>query len=139
MKKAIVSLWFLFLTVSINAQEIAVPTLSKDAYLKKSRVQKVIGWAFLAGGIALYIGAAKNYEIYFANSASNSIDNSTSTLYGIAGTGAFIGGIISFRSARKNKRMAMSVTIKKQELIMPPQSIVFIKPQPSISLNIPLR
>lgn len=139
MKRAIVSLLLLLLSFSMNAQEITVPTLSKEAYLKKSKTQKVIGWVLLGGGIGLFVGAIKNYEMHFNFGGPNTTDNTTSTLYGIAGTGAIVGSIISFHSARNNKRKAVSVTIKTQELLLPVKSTVFMKRQQAISLSIALR
>ena len=142
MNKAICAFLFVLLSLNVSAQQSASPILSKEAYLKKSKAQRLTGWLLLAGSIGLFSGAVATYEMNFnpfgSSSVGNTSDNMTSSLLGIAGTGALVGSIVSFSSARKNSRKAAAVTLNYQRILIRGQSSLLAKTQPALSLQIDL-
>lgn len=134
------------------AQEIssdtAKPVLTKEAYLKKSKVQKTgaivlvsAGGAMVITGLYLAIvelgGDAYNVAFPYTKVDKNNNKVLSAALI-VGGLGTVYGSIRLFVSARKNKRMAYSVYFKNEYAPQLQQSFVINKPVPSLNLKIRL-
>jgi hypothetical protein len=125
MKKIIV--FTLLLTVSINSfsqQTKPSLNLTKQSYLKKSKKQRTAAWIMLGGGFTLAVtgftvsvvnglGDAFASSVTDDNSSSGSSIDAGSVVF-TTGAVAMLGSIPFFITAHKNKKKAMSLSIKNE-------------------------
>jgi hypothetical protein len=139
MKKGIFLLLLLQISLSAFSQETHNSLLTKEDYLKKSNSQNKAGWVLLGTGIGCIVGFANTFELNLnlGESASQN-DNTLSTLFGVGGLASITGSIISFVSAGKNKRKAVSITLINEKLLLPMQEASTMKTQPAINVRLKL-
>jgi hypothetical protein len=107
MKRSIVFLLFLLLSVPAFTQQTDPPQLSvKESYLLKSKHQKTAAFVLLAGGAALAGGG-----FLVGNSKEASFDDAGTGIV-MAGVGvlSMLGSIPLFIASTKNKNRAMKVS-----------------------------
>ena len=137
MKKIIICVLLVILSVaSFSQQTTAVsPILTKTDYLKKSKNQKTAAWILLGGGITTSIIGLT--QINLAGSDEN-INNGLGTALFITGSAAAISSIFFFSASKKNKRKAMSLSFKLQQMPQLQQTSIGYYPIPSLKLKISL-
>lgn len=133
MKKIKLALLLSLFTMSASAQQTtSSPSLTKSGYLKKSKKQKTIAF-FLAGGgsIAWLVGVSK-----YMNQSDN-IDGGGEAAMIIGGTAA-LASIPLFIISSKNKKKAMSMSLKNQMLPQLQSSGFVYRSVPSLTLKFSL-
>ena len=145
MKKSILSLALLLMLMQAFCQEPINPILTKEDYLRKSRTSKTAGWILLGSGVGMLVGSAATYEfvidfgpMFGAPPSPSHVDNTASTLLAIGGVCGVVGSIISFSAAKRNKRLAATVTVINQRIPLLQQSTMVSKVQPALCLRLPL-
>lgn len=147
MKKIIICISLLTVSVTSFSQQInPSPALSKQDYQHKSKNQKTAAWILLAGGTAMIITGG----IIWGNEVNKTIENDPwSVFYApytttkgagltVAGLVFTAGSIPLFIVSAKNKRKAMSVSLKN-EMMPQLQSSRFVQRNiPSLTLKISL-
>ena len=134
MKKLTVCFFLLLLTLVSFGQSTAVkPDLSYDRYMKKSVRQNKLGWILLGGGIALSV-----ITILVASQIKEGGEATAVFVY--LGTGLVMittpASIPFFFSAHRNKKKAMSLSIKNETAFVPYK--LSFPGIPSVSLKINL-
>jgi hypothetical protein len=103
-------------SISLFSQQ-TTPTVNTD-YLKKSKNQKTTAGILLGGGTAfVLIGLAlfpKNYSLFGGNSSSTESQAGVSAVMILAGGGSMLASIPFFIASSKNKKKAMSMSLKNQ-------------------------
>lgn len=147
MKKIIAFTLMLLITDTLFSQQTTPSTvLTKQDYLKKSKNKKTAAWVLLGGGTAFTIIGLANAmngvenSLYGINLTTGQVDeNITSgSIFFITGAAAILGSIPFFISSGKNKRKAISMSIKNE---LAPQQLnrnFVYKSIPSLTLNISL-
>ena len=151
MNKAIILILMLILSTNLFSQQTEPsPSLSKDAFLQKSKRQKSAAWILLAGGfasstISVLIAAPKATEDYLSIfpgvlvGATPIEHNYTGeTILLIAGTAAMLSSIPLFIAAGKNKRKAMNLVFKNEIAPQVQRTSFVYRSVPSLSLKIDL-
>jgi hypothetical protein len=124
------------------------PFLTKQEYLQKSKAQRTGAIVMVSAGGALAIAglilAVENLGTdigndLFPNTPGEPKKNEAlSAVLLIAGVGAMLGSIGLFRSARKNKQKALSVTFKNELSPQLQKSLVVNRYVPSLTFKISL-
>ncbi len=136
MKKMIISLALLLFMVKLFGQ---TAVLSKDHYLKKSKIQKTVGWVMLGGGVAMTTIGLVLITKQVNDDPLNLLEYSEG--YGIltlAGAGTALGSIPFFISSAKNKRRALSLAISNQKIFVPQPKGYALNSQPTLTLKLAL-
>ncbi len=154
MKKIIV--FTLMLTVSATSfsqQTNSLPVLTKQDYLKKSKNQKTAAWILLVGGAAMVVTGSivRANDLNKENEASPYVDPNgfNFQFYGsnnynsgdwivVAGLVAAAGSIPLFIAGARNKRKAMSVSLKNETIPHLQNGSFVNRSVPSLSLKINL-
>ncbi|HSQ47412.1 MAG TPA: hypothetical protein VLM44_10910 [Lutibacter sp.] len=109
------------------------PSLLKEDYLQKSKSQKNTGWVLLAGGTTLAVIGAITFD---KSDDWSSVD--TGGFMVLGGAVAAAASIPFFISSVKNARKAATISFNYQKMYFPQQHTFIAKPQPAITLRIPL-
>ncbi|HEX5654397.1 MAG TPA: hypothetical protein VFX58_15045 [Chitinophagaceae bacterium] len=115
MKKIVVSLLCLLVTIGIFAQGQPKPEYNSDYYSKKAKTQKILAWGCLGGGIALAVTGAALSGTYAEDAGK----------WMIAGGGVLIvTSIPLFTSSTKNQKKAASMKLAfgTQDVLVPEQN-----------------
>ena len=140
MKKMIAfSLLLIASVASFGQQTNETTQLSKQDYLQKSKHQKTAAWLLLGGGTVLVtIGGLINaHEVYDPYSFDRNYSNKGTPLT-IAGTLAIAGSIPLFIVAAKNKKKAMSLSLKNETVPQFYKQSIVSLPLPSLNIKIGL-
>jgi hypothetical protein len=105
----------LFLSAAYSQGSDTIPSLSKERLIKKSRVQKTIGWFMVGTGIPVV--AACVYFMTFPNDALSEKGKVAAALAG--GVAYTIGGISLIKNGRRNKAMALALGLENRQLPLP--------------------
>ena len=131
MKTIILSIVMLFFISTVMAQ---TTSFSKEYYVEKSQKQKKTGWIILGTGLGF---AAIGGLVQLSNSNSDSWDfDFTGAYMAIGGGVVSLASIPFFTSASKYKKMAISVSLNNEDLMIPQNSSLFIKKQSSLCLKV---
>jgi uncharacterized membrane protein len=133
MKKITISLLLLIASgVMFSQQSNPASVLTKQDYLQKSKNQKTAAWVLLGGGTAMVGGS-----IIWALQDIFSTSSGPSVLF-VTGGVAMIGSIPLFIVSGKNKRKAMSLSFKMQQVPQLQNGSFVNQPLPSVNLKISL-
>jgi len=135
MKKIILILIGSFLVLSSYSQTLN-PTLTKDAYLQKSKKQKTTGWVLFTGGTTMALIGGLVFSDNFDYGSDAATDSSGYLVLG----GVFVDllSIPFFISSAKNARKAASISLNTQKLSLPVYNISIPKQQMALTLRIGL-
>ncbi len=142
MKKIILFLaFFSMLTKGFN-QQVEEPKmeLTKQEYLKKSKSQKTAGRILLGGGgILIGAGLLTNLSNGLGNLfVEESQKNSSGDIFTVLGVISIAGSIPLLISAGKNKRKALSLSVKNQPSQVLQNNRLYSKIIPSLTFKINL-
>ncbi|MBK8605497.1 MAG: hypothetical protein IPN82_01275 [Chitinophagaceae bacterium] len=142
MKKIILFIaFFSMLTKGFN-QQVEEPKmeLTKQEYLKKSKSQKTAGRILLGGGgILIGAGLLTNLSNGLGNLfVEESQKNSSGDIFTVLGVISIGGSIPLFISAGKNKRKAISLSVKNQPSQVLQNNQLYTKMTPSLTFKINL-
>ncbi|MEL1241970.1 hypothetical protein [Flavobacterium flavipallidum] len=115
------------------------PSFTKENYLEKSKKQKRTGWIILGTGLGLgAVGGLVQLRNSNTTSYGSGFDFDFTGVYIAIGGGVVaLASIPCFISAAKNKKMALSITMNQQNILLPINNEFVIK-HPSLSLKIEL-
>jgi hypothetical protein len=116
-------------------------TVSKEAYLIKSKNQKTAAWIMLGGGTLLFIGgmiAHSNYLEEVEDPFEPLTEVSTGELAAFIGVLAAAGSIPLFIASSRNKRKAMSISLKNESAKQVNGNSLAVKYIPSVCLKLTL-
>lgn len=127
--KKMISLAMLLAVVvtSFSQQTEPSPVLTKQDYLQKSKSQRTSAFILLGTGAAL-----------LAIAAPGNVSLDILPVLVIGGGAAIVGSIPLFIAAGKNKKKAMNMSFRFQEIQLPHSSGLAEKKIPSLSLNLSL-
>ncbi|MBP6477320.1 MAG: hypothetical protein KA290_06350 [Chitinophagaceae bacterium] len=142
MKKIILFIaFFSMLTKGFN-QQVEEPKmeLTKQEYLKKSKSQKTAGRILLGGGgILIGAGLLTNLSNGLGNLfVEESQKNSSGDIFTVLGVISIAGSIPLLISAGKNKRKALSLSVKNQPSQVLQNNRLYSKIIPSLTFKINL-
>jgi len=142
MKKIILFIaFFSMLTKGFN-QQVEEPKmeLTKQEYLKKSKSQKTAGRILLGGGgILIGAGLLTNLSNGLGNLfVEESQKNSSGDIFTVLGVISIAGSIPLLISAGKNKRKALSLSVKNQPSQVLQNNRLYTKIIPSLTFKINL-
>jgi hypothetical protein len=132
--------------ISFSQPANALPALTKQDLLQKSKQQKTAAWVLVAGGAVLIVTGS----VVWANDINKAAETDplggiaaiyTSTSgYGLAVAGlvAAAGSIPLFIAAARNKRKAMSISLKNEAIPQLQNGSFVNRSVPSLSLKINL-
>ena len=114
--------------------------LTKQEYLKKSKSQKTAGRILLGGGgILIGAGLLTNLSNGLGNLfVEESQKNSSGDIFTVLGIISIAGSIPLLISAGKNKRKALSLSVKNQPSQVLQNNRLYTKMTPSLTLKIDL-
>ena len=114
--------------------------LTKQEYLKKSKSQKTVGRILLGGGgILIGAGLLTNLSNGLGNLfVEESQKNSSGDIFTVLGVISIAGSIPLLISAGKNKRKALSLSVKNQPSQVLQNNRLYTKMTPSLTLKIDL-
>ena len=114
--------------------------LTKQEYLKKSKSQKTVGRILLGGGgILIGAGLLTNLSNGLGNLfVEESQKNSSGDIFTVLGVISIAGSIPLLISAGKNKRKALSLSVKNQPSQVLQNNWLYTKMTPSLTLKIDL-
>lgn len=114
--------------------------LTKQEYLKKSKSQKTAGRILLGGGgILIGAGLLTNLSNGLGNLfVEESQKNSSGDIFTVLGVISIAGSIPLLISAGKNKRKALSLSVKNQPSQVLQNNRLYTKMTPSLTLKIDL-
>lgn len=142
MKKGII--YFLLVLVSISSftqQTNPSQTLTKQDYLKKSRHQKTVAGLLLGGGTTLVLTGIiiPKGELVHEGFLSNDYENNgIKNIFKLTGFLSIVGSIPMFIASSKNKKKAMSVSLKNQSVPQLQKNNIVYNAIPSLSLKVSL-
>jgi uncharacterized membrane protein YidH (DUF202 family) len=147
MKKIIVFTMLLTVSAASFSQQInPSPAFTKQDYLKKSKNQKTAAWILLAGGMGMIITGT----VIWSNEVNHKIENdpfgifyapyTTTSGSGITAAGLIVtaASIPLFIVSAKNKRKAMSVSLRNETMPQLKNESFVNQPLPSLTLKISL-
>ncbi len=142
MKKIILFLAFFSMLTKGFSQQAEEPKmeLTKQEYLKKSKSQKTVGRILLGGGgILIGAGLLTNLSNGLGNLfVEESQKNSSGDIFTVLGVISIAGSIPLLISAGKNKRKALSLSVKNQPSQVLQNNRLYTKMTPSLTLKIDL-
>jgi hypothetical protein len=141
MKQVIVLLLLLVISATTFSQQTdPPPSLTKQDYLKKSKSQNTAGWILAGAGTSLVVVAFATTNLSDIGDAINGDNSGLNT-----GTALFVtGGIVAISSiplfiiAAKNKRKAMSLSLKNEPVSAPFRIDIINSTIPSFTLKLSL-
>ena len=145
MKKITIILFLLLFARCLYSQQIdSTPTLTKQDYLKKSRNQKTAAWVLGGTGIILIgtglvvaaVDVTEEFVGIFAPEVNDGGDSGG--VIALAGLVAVGCSVPLFFASDKNRKKAMSLSIKMQHLPKPQHNSLTKSSIPSLSLKIGL-
>jgi len=138
----------LFLFESFSQQIDPAPALTKQDYMEKSKKQKTAAWVLLGGGAALIITgtilSANEVEKDYQNDPNNPFAPLTEADFDgpewVFTTGIFagLGSIPLFIASSRNRRKAMSLSLKNEQFQSLKNSSLVYRPMPAVSLKVKL-
>jgi len=138
----------LFLFESFSQQIDPAPALTKQDYMEKSRKQKTAAWVLLGGGAALIITgtilSANEVEKDYQNDPNNPFAPLTEADFDgpewVFTTGIFagLGSIPLFIASSRNRRKAMTLSLKNEQFQSLKNSSLVYRPMPAVSLKVKL-
>jgi hypothetical protein len=142
MKKIVLFVALSLVILQSFSQDTTTRVLTKSEYLKKSRSAKTTGWILVGSGLGMAIGSAATFQLSFGpvlggSSSSSQEDNTASTLLAIGATGAIVGSIIAFSTAKKYKKLAATVSIHTERIPTLQQYTFGSRTQPTVHIRIP--
>ena len=142
MKKIILFLAFFSMLTKGFSQQVEEPKmeLTKQEYLKKSKSQKTAGRILLGGGgILIGAGLLTNLSNGLGNLfVEESQKNSSGDIFTVLGVISIAGSIPLLISAGKNKRKALSLSVKNQPSQVLQNNRLYSKIIPSLTFKINL-
>jgi len=142
MKKIILFLAFFSMLTKGFSQQAEEPKmeLTKQEYLKKSKSQKTAGRILLGGGgILIGAGLLTNLSNGLGNLfVEESQKNSSGDIFTVLGVISIAGSIPLLISAGKNKRKALSLSVKNQPSQVLQNNRLYSKIIPSLTFKINL-
>jgi len=142
MKKIILFLAFFSMLTKGFSQQAEEPKmeLTKQEYLKKSKSQKTVGRILLGGGgILIGAGLLTNLSNGLGNLfVEESQKNSSGDIFTVLGVISIAGSIPLLISAGKNKRKALSLSVKNQPSQVLQNNRLYSKIIPSLTFKINL-
>lgn len=145
MKKALFFITCMVIMAGAYCQEDTVNTpgspVTKQEYLQKSRNQKTGAIVLIsAGGVVTFIGMIvgldNSLEDIFEPNKPSGGDETLAGVLIVGGVAAMLGSIILFKSARKNKERALSMSFKNELVPHLQRGIVFNRSIPSFNIKI---
>ena len=141
MKKLPLSLVFVAVMLTVSGQEMQPDTsihpLTKEEYLKESRQQRTGAIILLAGGGAVLMGglaiAAQHFDLF---NLEEERDETLEIVMIVIGGAAMLGSIPVFKSAKKNKLKAMSLSFKNERTIQLQNGFAQLKRIPSLNFTL---
>ncbi len=123
MKKFLLTLTLLFFVFNLFSQSKTSVGLSKDDYIKKSKNQKKVGWILLGGGAALVAtgliipqGESEGIDICPVTLLCEEYKNDEiKAAFGLTGFVSMLSSVPFFVASGKNKRRAVSVSLKTEK------------------------
>jgi hypothetical protein len=139
MKKIIAIIFFFTISTLCFSQQIdSLPVLTKQDFLQKSKSQKTTAWIMLVGG-AILTGTGMAIGV---NESTDAVVSPFTLEPGpvllITGSVFMLSSIPLFMAANKNKKKAMSLTIKNEKALQLHKQKFVYKSIPSISLKVAL-
>ena len=138
----------LFFFESFCQQINPAPALTKQDYLEKSKKQKTAAWILLGGGAALMITGSilslNEMEDDYSNDPYNPFAPLTEADFdgpewaATIGIFAGLGSIPLFIASSRNKRKAMSLSLKNEQFQSIKNSSLVSRPMPAVSLRVKL-
>jgi hypothetical protein len=121
------------LSAQVN-DTLPVVTIDKQHLLAKSKLQKTIGWTIVGTGapVALVTG------VLLVSFGKDVWDEGLATVVFVGSTAYTIAGISLIKAGSRNKQRALSLALIQNNIMVPAINGVSYKPQPAISINIPL-
>lgn len=140
-KNAMLTMMFFFISVVIFSQQTnpALPSTKQD-FLKKSKSQKIIAWILAGTGVTsviISIATIDGTELFSSLAGNNKPVNRFGILF-FGGCIVSLSSIPFFISSGKNKRKAMSLSFKMEQVPQLQIASLVNKPIPSISLKLRL-
>ena len=126
--------------ISYSQQVSPAPQLTKQDYLKKSKSQKTIAWILAGTGVTsviISIATIDGTEIFSSIEGNNKPINRFGILI-FGGCIVSLSSIPFFISSGKNKRKAMSLSLKMEQVPQLQIASLVNKPNPSVILKIRL-
>lgn len=124
------------------------PVLTKQQYLQKSKGQRTAAIIVISAGgvmtiaglilVVQNLGTDIGNDIFPDTPPDKKKNEALSWVLTVVGAGAMLGSISLFRSAHKNKRIAMSMSFKNEPAFQLQRSMVFTRYVPSLTLKINL-
>lgn len=127
MKKVLSLLFVMMFALTTFAQQ------AKTDYLKKSKKQKTTAWMMLVGGTV--VGIVGLSKINLAGS-DEPINNTPGTIMFFTGLGSSIASIPLFIASKRNKKLAMNLSVRPGVIPVFPGVNQEQKPQTVLSLKI---
>lgn len=132
--------------ITLFSQVQTSPMTVKEDYLKKSKNQKKVANILLIGGGALVAtglifprGEEERDMSAFYIYANYKNDGISAVLI-LTGTVAMLSSVPFYLASSKNKRRARAITVnmQNQDILIPSNSTLILKRQPSVTLKLPL-
>lgn len=133
-------LFLIFSNFTFSQQVSPVPQLTKQDYLKKSKSQKTIAWILAGVGVTsviISIATVDGTEIFSSIAGNDKPINRFGALF-FGGSAVALSSIPLFIISDKNKRKAMSLSFKMEQVPQLQIASLVNKPTPSVSLKISL-
>ena len=139
---------FVFFFKSFSQQIDPAPALTKQDYLEKSKKQKTAAWVLLGGGAVLIITGAvlsiNEAEDDYQDDPYNPFAPLTEADFDgpewvfTTGILAGLGSIPLFIASSRNRRKAMTLSLKNEQFQSLKNSSLVYRPMPAVSLKINL-
>jgi hypothetical protein len=135
-----ISILLLLAIFSLNAiGQVQTAPVTKETYFKKSKKQKTVACILLgAGAGALFMGAFINEDNEDVEENFTPYNNNTKTTAIVSGAGCMLLSIPLFIASKRNKRKAMSMSFKNQNIryIALGRSVTKIQPALTFRMNL---
>src|SRR5262245_53047878 len=129
-------LLFLYL-IGMSQQTTPTESLSKTDYLQKSKKQKTAAWIMLGGGTVIGLIGLASINVAGTDDPDG-VNNTPGTILFATGLASVIASIPMFSASKKNKRKAMSVSLKNQFLPYLQTTSMVYTVVPSVQIKIKL-
>ena len=125
---------------TFSQQTNPVPASLQKDYLQKSKKQKTAAWGLLGFGTAMLVGgtaiAAHEYGDRWNEGEGEGLE--AAGVVAAIGVTAMVGSIPLFVASSRNKRKAMSVSVKNEQFHSLKNSSLVYRSMPAVSLKINL-
>lgn len=133
-------IFFSISVVTFCQQNEPAPQLTKQDYLQKSKSQKTIAWILAGTGVTsviISIATLDGTEIFSFIEGNDKPINRFGALF-FGGSAVALSSIPFFISSGKNRRKAMNLSFKMEQVTQLRIASLVNKPTPSVSLKIRL-